>query len=200
MTREAVGLGSYLRYSKAVTKRKNKQQKAVSVSVNLTLPKIPWKSLGLAILIVTMAVAGWYIYQQSDASKPVPQSVVRAVNFPLYYPTKLPDGFHVDRQSIKATNNQTVEFSIEQDNQKILVTEAAKPELSYEQIYSERLADRRDFDTPAGKVSVGNFKVNDDRAGGSLLTARTWVIVIAPRGYSLDRLSDVMRSFSELKP
>jgi hypothetical protein len=78
----------------------------------------------LVIFIIGLLLVGLLLKNMS--ADPFPKSVRQAVSFPLYYPSKLPRGYVLDKKSVK-TQNSIVFYTINNGNKKIFLSEQAAP-------------------------------------------------------------------------
>lgn len=77
------------------------------------------------IIIVGLAAAGWLFIKDRD-SGPLPKSIRQSVKFPLYYPSPLPVGYSLDKNSIKSANS-IIFFNLNSATNTINISEQAAP-------------------------------------------------------------------------
>jgi hypothetical protein len=85
------------------------------------------KKAAAAVLAIVVVLAAAVIFVfGGKSSDPIPKSVHRAVNFPLYYPAKLPEGYKYQKDSAKVQDSIAF-FTISKDIKRIQVSEQAAP-------------------------------------------------------------------------
>lgn len=83
-------------------------------------------SISLAVVILIAAGTSGLLYINSPKS-PFPKTVSQAVNFPLYYPSTLPDGYRLKKGSLNVQNN-IVFYTLENGGNTISISEQASPQ------------------------------------------------------------------------
>jgi hypothetical protein len=86
-----------------------------------------WRLLITMVIIVIILVAAGIIFSRTNKSEtPLPPQIAAAVNFPIYFPSVMPEGYSLDKNSASA-KNQAIYFSISSQNRKISISEQALP-------------------------------------------------------------------------
>ena len=155
-------------------------------------------ALILFITIVIATLASVYFIKFSS-EPPIPQEVVSATIFPIYYPAEMPDGFAIDQQSFESSQS-VVLYQIKQKDtgKKINVSlQPTLPDFEYDEFYKRDVVGRREVVTSSGPAILGTF-------GGapfaSLTTDTTWVILKADKGIKIEALETITKSLTEYKP
>lgn len=81
-------------------------------------------TFGVAIVISASSL-GTYLYMHRNA-EPLPQTIVRAVNFSLYYPSPLPQSYAYVKGSTKLTKG-ILFYAIASGKQRISISEQTAP-------------------------------------------------------------------------
>jgi hypothetical protein len=74
--------------------------------------------------VIGAVILGLRVYQTH--SDQLPDDIKKSVSFPVYYPSKLPQGYSLDKNSAK-TANGIVLFSLVFGGKKILISEQTRP-------------------------------------------------------------------------
>jgi hypothetical protein len=76
------------------------------------------------ILVIILALGGWWIFKIN--SNPIPGNIRKSLNFSVYYPDQMPQGFKIDKTSFQY-NNGLMTFVIRNGNQYITISEQKEP-------------------------------------------------------------------------
>lgn len=157
----------------------------------------------MPLLVLGLAVSGFFLRQPIASlvasSSPFSQQLVENIGFPLYYPAKLPAGFRIELNSIKAAEGVVVYVVSDESEEKIVsVSLQVQPEgLTLDGINQTVKADNlRKLITPNGEASVG-LSSSEGRTIASILTGKTWVLINMEDGALSD--SDVDLLLNNLK-
>jgi hypothetical protein len=153
----------------------------------------------LAVAVVTTIVfatpaAIWLIAN----TKPIPGKYRLGLNYPLYYPSNLPKGYSVDRNSFSRKGAVLIFKISTPSGKKVVVAEQHIPRgLDLSQHPNPggfTLPDKRDFTTAAGTAEVSFW---GDKLVSSLVTENTWVILNVT-GFKMDDAQKVTQAFTKL--
>ena len=136
-----------------------------------------------------MVLSIWHPLDRHDV---IPANIRQAVDFPLYQPTWLPEGFIVDSQSFDVTS-QVVTFTVSnsQTRSKLIFTEQPKPaQFDFNSFYDEQLTEKRSLTSPSGQATIGLF---EGSLFASVLTDRTWVLIRVPGSQELTQFERVLQ-------
>lgn len=111
-----------------------------------------------------------------EPKSPFEPELQEKVGIPLYFPTKLPEGFKIETNSISQPESNVVIYAVSDDtNQKITISLQRQPEgINLDPLY-ENLSSINETDTQYGTVKVG--KSEDNIYMANVLTGETWVII-----------------------
>ena len=156
--------------AKKISEPKRKQRLRKGFRVLLATALLILLSTGV-FLVLRSPVASFL-----EPKSPFSEELAQKVDFPLYYPTKLPDGFKIELDSIKQPVDDVVVYAMSDDNGKrINITLQQQPSsLNLEPLY-EVLTDLEAIDTKYGKVNQGISK--EGFALTNVTTGKTWVII-----------------------
>jgi hypothetical protein len=85
------------------------------------------KHPALSIFAVVLALALYMvILNKNTNSSPIPKSIGQSVGFPIYYPSKLPNGYSYEKDTVKVDNG-IVFFELHSSNRAITLSEQSAP-------------------------------------------------------------------------
>lgn len=94
-------------------------------------PKLQKRYFAIAggIIIIASLVAGGMAWKQhvADANNPIPKSARKGLTFQLYYPTKLPAGYTVKKDSFENKDGSLIFYILTPDNKEVGVSEQPLP-------------------------------------------------------------------------
>lgn len=128
----------------------------------------------VAVFAVTMLASGgvWFI-----KSGPIPYSYRAGLHYTLYYPTQLPDGYRVDRNSFLRKGSVLIFSLVSPHSKAIAVSEEALPvglNLSPPTAPYIQLQMQRSFTTAIGPATLSLWGANDVV---SIQASGTWLIL-----------------------
>lgn len=148
--------------------------------------KVPKKHLLLIALTVILAVSTAYIVYRlfgsnpNGVSSPFTSEIKQSVDFTLYYPANLPDGFKIEQDSVSQADEGVVIYAISNGSGKrITISVQQMPENINLDLLYNNLSDVYEIDTSYGKVKVGkdgNVLIGNVNANG------TWLLFNTPNG------------------
>jgi hypothetical protein len=126
----------------------------------------------LILILLTASASTAYILLRPQYL--IPKTIQQQMELTLYYPSKLPSGYIVDKNSFQVSN-QVLTFSASNNEDKILFTiQERPPNFDYPTFYTKGLTQADQFSTPLGQAGVGNA---NSRLIGSLPVDKTWVLL-----------------------
>ena len=148
----------------------------------------------VGFFIVSISTTGWFYLHNSTS--PVPKNIVKAVEFPIYYPDqkKLPVGYTLDIDSFKLPLKNGVAYTVSYDNdKKIVFSVQPKPaDTEIAAFNSGYIPLRIDFQTALGQGEIGVYK--SQTLVSLPVTNGSWVVATAPADINQDQLKQVMSS------
>lgn len=130
--------------------------------------------LKLLTILILLAASVLTAYVLLRPQYLIPKNIQQQMELTLYYPTKLPSGYVVDRNSFQVSN-QVLTFSASNKEHKILFTiQERPPNFDYPAFYTKGLTQSDQFSTPFGQAGVGNA---NSRLIGSLPIDKTWILL-----------------------
>jgi cytoskeletal protein RodZ len=153
----------------------------------------------LLLFLLLVAISGiCYLQYQRIYGKYIPVSMRHQLKFPLYYPTRLPNGYNVDKSSFKIQDKTVLIFSVLTPNGKnAAVTEEAVPTNTPTHQTSNspiQIPGEANFTAPIGQAHVGLW---GDKYVADIVTPQTWIIINST-GLTLDQAKAVALSFTPL--
>lgn len=129
--------------------------------------------LGLVIFAGLAGSAYWY--WANKLAIPVPSSVRAAVDFPLLYPTELPTGFSLKKNSFSVSKDVVVFEAVNTSSVSIAFSDQKKPiGFDFATFYKQGLTSSTTFNTNIGEAAIGNA---NGRLLGSVTTDQSWLLV-----------------------
>lgn len=157
----------------------------------------------LMFMFVGIALFGLAFYLASGpvarllTPSPFSSEIKESVEFPLYYPTSLPEGFKIETDSIKEAENGVVIYAISNGSGKRVTVSAQKaPEnIDINALYSS-FDDTYELDTSTGKIKVA--KTDDNVHIANLIRDDTWLLLNTPNGnVSTEEFNQILSSIRE---
>jgi hypothetical protein len=116
-----------------------------------------------------------------NGTSPFNAEVKTSVKFPLYYPTALPGGYHIDKSAMQPAANGVMVYAISNGDIHIAVTMQKKPDgLSLDPVL-KNYQDVGKVTTPVGEADVAFDKENNTLVA-HVLAPQTWMIFSADAG------------------
>jgi len=153
--------------------------------------------------VFAASTAGWLLWRHRQiggkpitSTSPVPDSVSRSVNFPVYYPDqkKLPADYRLNSGSFTAPVKNGVNYSVSYGNgKKIVFSVQTKPADSELQTFnSSYIPLRVDYQTPVGQAEIGAYH-NQTLASLPVVNG-PWIVITAPPDINQNQLKQVLSS------
>ncbi len=132
----------------------------------------------MAVILVLIIIAGScaFFWLRKDSS-PFSADVRSSVNFPLYYPRKLPKDYMIDKKSVSVANN-VVFFNVTKSNSPpIIVSEQpVATRFNFDDFYSKQISVTTQLTNGEGRIIFGKILT---RQVATLVSPTTWVILSA---------------------
>lgn len=159
------------------------------------------KKLVTAFLILVflggLGVGGWLYLKGKGEPSPIPAAVRQQVDFPLYYPSRLPDGYAVSQTPTVSESVVVMAVKTPSGNNVFISQQAAPTGLDYQKFLNDELKRPREYSTPAGVAYIGGPV---GRMLGSILTSKTWILLNASlSGNTENETKKVMASLELVK-
>lgn len=152
----------------------------------------------LLLLLIALGVGGWFFYRQY--AQVVPASIQASVDFPVYYPTDMPDDYQLDTHSFKLAQPDVVVFAVTYGKGNSIAFSEEQPLSSSEmdKFLSNYLPLNSSLQLPVGQAKVGAYgSAPHSRTVVSLpITHGPWLIVSAPGDVPHAALVTMLRSLS----
>lgn len=139
-------------------------------------PKKSKKILVIISLLLILGAAGLtWVLMNKNSDDPTPPAVKSSVSLPIYYPTKLPNGFVVESNSYQSNGEVLTYNAVAADGTKIIFSIQPRPAtFDFQTFYQKGLVGTEQFTTPAGQAAIGRAQ---NKLLGNLVTDASWVIV-----------------------
>lgn len=145
---------------------------------------------GGLLLAVTVI---WHF--SKDPAGPVPADITNRAQFTVFYPSKLPAGYTIDRDSFTFQDG-TVIFTISgPKKQRLIFTQQGRPSnLDVKKLHKEQINQGTVVITPYGEAAIGILGPN---LVASLLTEDAWILINDPSHGDRKVLSDIVKNLDQ---
>jgi hypothetical protein len=133
-----------------------------------------------AIVVVGVSVASVVMLRRpAPTANPFTTKTLASVKFPLYYPTQIPKGFHIDPKSVESPQEGVIVFSlVDSKGRKIYLSQELRVSTyDYGRFYNS-IEQGQQFKAALGQAVVGHLS-NRQTVVGSMVSEKTWVIINA---------------------
>jgi hypothetical protein len=164
-----------------------------------SLPRLTWRTLAVGgvlsgILVSTGIWLGVAQPWQPSNSNPFTTSLIAAMKFPIYYPTKLPAGYHIDRKSIQSpADNVVVMTVLGPKGEKLYISQEARPAKFDLGGFYNSLTELKQVSAPDGGIAVG---YNGRTIVGSRANNTTWILSNTNAALPPDQIITTLQSFT----
>jgi hypothetical protein len=145
----------------------------------------------LAVILLLTGVGLVVGRHLHSSSSPLPTTVVKQASYPVYYPSKLPDGYSYTPASAQY-DHSTVSYTLEHDTHAITITQQANPK---EKIVFEKLPGFTLLGTTIGQAATGTV---NGRQVVIAQTATTLITITAEATTPPSVLSAITQSLVEI--
>jgi len=161
-----------------------------------------WPVRVAAIIVVIAAITFVVILRMHSTTtpappqSPIPKSISSQVHIPLYYPSTLPAGLTVDKNSFRVPAPDVVVFAIQSPDGRLSVSEQAMPgpgKLNINDFLKTNVLDSVASLSTLGQVTIGHLA--DGTRFGSLVTG-SWIIVVGPQQVTANDVRDIINAMS----
>jgi replication initiation and membrane attachment protein DnaB len=140
-----------------------------------------WILISLGWLSIAAAViACLFIFTGLFKASPIPENIRRQLDFAIYYPAQLPNGYLIQDDSYEVING-TLSYTIGGlQKPPISVSQQSPPEtFDFEKFHNETLKNKHTTNTDTSSVAyIGRLEANNVV---SLRTDTTWILLTADR-------------------
>lgn len=151
-------------------------------------------SLVLIVLVCIGVLLLIFKHDSATLQNPVPAKLFDSVDYTVYYPTNLPDGYKIDKQSFSSPQSGVIVFYlINSEGQKIYISQEARPTTFNFGGYYNNFKDKSETVTDNGTIAVGKIN-NGSTEIASLATEKTWIIANTASKTPLNQLRDMLNS------
>lgn len=142
-------------------------------------------SIAALLLVLSAIWYGFSYYQRRQFLSRVPEGLQQEYSFPIYYPSKLPDGYSFQQGSDRV-EGPLVFYNLSDGDKHIIVGEQKPPEDSTNLTFPNS----SHVDTPNGQATIGTSTV------GTLVflkTKTTLINISGSKNISPDTLTEIVR-------
>ncbi len=154
--------------------------------------RLRWR-LYTSLIVVCLLFGGVAGYLLWPRHPHFPATLVKATSYPLYYPAKLPSGYHVDQNSVNNQASSDLVYMVIRNGDRVIsLSEQAKPAQSQivSTTFAKNLSGSSLISTDYGTATIGIFS---GRVSASLMTDKTWILVSAIAPVSSDEVATTLK-------
>lgn len=153
-------------------------------------PRRGRKILAGVIVLAVIAAGGIFAYPRLVQANPFSSDIQTNAGYKLFYPSKLPAGYTIDKTNINLANGVVIYSANNGDKRLVFTMQKTPPNFDFNTFYKQQLSNNQQYQTPYGQAVVGK---NSDRFLGSLAAGGTWLLVSTnSQDVSMDDISLVM--------
>jgi len=142
------------------------------------------------IVLILLATAGVYAYPKYANANPFPAGIRSNAGLSLFYPSKLPAGYTVDKTSINLSNGVLLYSANNGDKRLVFTLQKTPTAFDFANFYKQQLTGDQQYQTPYGQATIGK---NSNHYLGSLTAGDTWLLLSSSGSQvSMDDMSLVM--------
>jgi hypothetical protein len=155
--------------------------------------KVSKKKPAIIFAALLLIAAAFFLIFNGKNNNPLPESIIKQSNFAVYYPTSLPKGYVLDKNSA-AYDNQILFFSISNGDRKISISEQAPPKNPPDfDVIQKGNTSFKKLDVTGGQAIYG---VSQQTPAAILVTNTTLINVSGSNNVPLDNVSKLIQSMS----
>lgn len=150
-----------------------------------------------AIVFGAAAIIGWrlFIWQPANID-PFTTQITSSLQFPLFHPTYIPTGFHVDTKSVTEPTTGVVVFSLDGPNKgKIYISEEARPSKYDIGGFFAKFSDLKESAISGGTLATGKIDSGQTEIS-SRLNNQVWIICNTIAPVPMDQMSNLAKDLT----
>lgn len=153
----------------------------------------------IVVLLIVGAGIGVYFYYsrgRTAAKSPFTARIQSSVQFPLYYPNQLPQGYHIDTKTVTEPKASVVVFQlVGQDKESIYISEEARPSSFDLGGFYKQFTDFKSVTVSDGSIAAGYLQGGRTEIA-SRANGRVWVLATTSQQIPQSELIDMLRSLT----
>jgi hypothetical protein len=155
----------------------------------------------IGILLGVAAAIGWKLFiWQPDIVDPFSAQLTSSLQFPLFHPTYVPSGFHVDTKSVTEPTTGVVVFSLDGPSEEIIyISEEARPTNYNISGFFAKFSDLKETAITGGAIATGKID-NGQSEIGSMLNNQVWIIGKTNASVPMDQMTQLVKGLSSNVP
>jgi hypothetical protein len=155
-----------------------------------------WITIVILVVVASGTALAWHWHEaQLAKTTPFSRGIIASMQFPLYYPTQLPTGFHIDRGSVKVPQEGVVVFTmLGPNNAKLYMSEEARPSKYGIGNFYNNFANLKEVPVSDGAIAVGRLGHGTIEVA-SRADNKTWVITNTKASIPPDQLITMLKTW-----
>ncbi|MHB1865151.1 MAG: hypothetical protein ACYCPS_03240 [Candidatus Saccharimonadales bacterium] len=155
-----------------------------------------FSSIGLATIVIAGLII-WYVTSPNTPSNPFNSSIMSSTSFSLYYPTKLPPNYQINKQSVTTPQSGVVVFTVvSPSNKNIYISEEARPITFNLGGYYTKFSNLKETVTNRGTIAVGYIN-NHTTEIGSLAINKAWILINTNAHIPLNQITAMLKGLTK---
>ncbi len=148
-----------------------------------------------ACLAFTVGTIVWHkMKTEKSAISPLNSKAVSSLEFPTYYPSRVPIGFRIDKKSISVQHKAILDFDFTTTKSgKIYISEEAKPSAFNFSAYYKKFAGLELTNTTNGTLATGKIDAGHVEVG-SIVNDHTWILASTNSSISISQIKTMLES------
>jgi hypothetical protein len=151
--------------------------------------------IGVVGILTFVVIPSFHGQKKAPSPNPVPVSIQRKVNFPVYYPvqSKLPVGYTLNTSSFSVGNGAAVYAVSYNQGKKIVFAVQQKPSaVDIQGFYTTHMPLHSDVNTPVGTAAIG--VINQQTVVSLPTKSNAWLLITAPLNINQKHLKQVVQA------
>jgi hypothetical protein len=152
------------------------------------------KILILLLVFIPLGIITSFIFfgQVSKSSNPIPKNIQQSAAFNLYYPSKLPGGYSINKNSFSQTGSVVAYYADNKHGGRIFFSIQPLPDaIAIDDFNNRVLQNKVDVISNIGKATVGTF---NEKVTGSVTTTESWILVSTNDDALKTAIADILSS------
>jgi hypothetical protein len=148
------------------------------------------------LILIPILIVGAVFLFTHQKSAPIPKNIQSAVNFTLYYPSKLPSGYSIKEDSFSQGSNVVTYYAQNSHNDRLLFSIQPRPvQISLDDFNKRVMQNKVDVLSNVGTASVGNI---NNKATGSLIAPKSWVLITSSSNAGTKTIADTLANLKSV--
>jgi hypothetical protein len=157
--------------------RRKTDKKSTQAQKHSKLRKLLIILFSLFLLLTLVGSIRTLTTNEVRSASPFSDELKNQFSYPLYYPSRLPEGYKIESRSIYAstdTNKSLMNITNTEGGDVVIAQQSQLPGLTYDKL-SRDYTESRQIPSPFGTLKVGITA--DNKVVADVLTGETWIVI-----------------------